>query len=110
MVGSPMLEASSQSCENFYKISNGRCAALKALLRVASLRKKAMSHKYQPGQLVRLSRGAYLKTGASTGDLYEVTRLMPADQSGEGSYRIKSTGAGERAVCELEITAHFPQD
>jgi hypothetical protein len=69
-----------------------------------------MSHKYQPGQLVRLSRGAYLKTGASTGDLYEVTRLMPADQSGEVSYRIKSTGAGERAVCEAEITAQFPQD
>jgi len=69
-----------------------------------------MSHKYRPGQLVRLSRVAYLKAGASAGDLYEVTRLMPADQSGEVSYRIKSTGAGERAVCEAETTAHFPQD
>ena len=74
----------------------------------ARLRKRAMSHKYHPGQLVRLSRVAYLKLGASAGALYEVTRLMPADQSGEVSYRIKSTGAGERAVCEAEITAYLP--
>jgi hypothetical protein len=69
-----------------------------------------MSHKYQPGQLVRLARVGYLKPGASAGDLYEVMRLMPADQSGELSYRVKSTCAGERAVCEGEITAHFPLD
>jgi hypothetical protein len=41
---------------------------------------------------------------ASPSDVYEVTRLMPADQSGEVSYRIKSSG-GERAVRESEITA-----
>jgi hypothetical protein len=76
----------------------------------ASLRKESMSHKYQPGQLVRLSRAVYLKPSPSAGDLYEVTRLMPADQSGEVSYRIKSAGAGERAVCEADITAHFPQE
>lgn len=69
-----------------------------------------MSHKYQPGQLVLLSRCAYLKPGASAVDLYEVTRLMPADERGEVLYRIRSTGAGERAVYEAEITAHLPQD
>jgi hypothetical protein len=30
---------------------------------------------------------------------------MPADQTGEFSYRIKSSGSGERAVRESEITA-----
>lgn len=69
-----------------------------------------MSHKYQPGQLVRLSRLGYFKPGASAGDPYEVMRLMPADQSGEVAYRIKSTSAGERAVGEAEITPYFPQD
>jgi hypothetical protein len=34
-----------------------------------------------------------------------VTRLMPADQTGEVSYRIKSSGFGERAVRESEIAA-----
>jgi hypothetical protein len=69
-----------------------------------------MSHKYQPGQLVRLSRVGYLKPGASAGDLYKIMRLMPADQSGEAAYRIKSTSAGERAVGEAEVTAYFPED
>jgi hypothetical protein len=66
-----------------------------------------MSHKYRPGQLVRLSRLGYLKPGASAGDLYEVMRLMPADQSGEVSYRIRSTGAGERAVWKPKLRLTF---
>jgi hypothetical protein len=37
--------------------------------------------------------------------VYEVTRLMPADQTGEVSYRIKSSDSGERAVRESEIAA-----
>jgi hypothetical protein len=43
-------------------------------------------------------------TRASASGVYEVTRLMPADQTGEVSYRIKSSG-GERAVRESEIAA-----
>jgi hypothetical protein len=38
-----------------------------------------------------------------SGSTYEVVRLMPADQTGEPAYRIKS-GAVERAVREGEIT------
>jgi hypothetical protein len=38
----------------------------------------------------------------SAANIYEVVRLMPADQTGEVSYRIKS-GATERAVRESEI-------
>ncbi len=64
-----------------------------------------MSHKYQVRQLVRLIRPGFSDNRASAGGVYEVTRLMPADQTGEFSYRIKSSGAGERAVRESEITA-----
>ena len=64
-----------------------------------------MPHKYQVRQLVRLSRPSFSDSRASTGGFYEVTRLMPADQTGEFSYRIKSSAGGERAVREDEITA-----
>ena len=63
-----------------------------------------MSHKYHLRQLVCLARFGFLDTRASASGLYEVTRLMPADQTGEVSYRIKSSG-GERAVRESEIAA-----
>ncbi len=62
-----------------------------------------MSHKYQVRQLVRLARPGFSDDRASSGGVYEVTRLMPADQTGEVSYRIKSATAGERAVRESEI-------
>ena len=64
-----------------------------------------MSHKYHLRQMVRLARFGFSDTRANSSGLYEVTRLMPADQTGEVSYRIKSSGAGERAVRESEITA-----
>ena len=64
-----------------------------------------MSHKYRVSQLVRLVRPGFSDHRSSSGEIYEVTRLMPADQTGEVSYRIKSSGAGERAVRESEITA-----
>ena len=63
-----------------------------------------MSHKYQLRQLVRL-RSTFPQNRAGTGGVFEITRLMPADQTGEFSYRIKSSTAGERAVRESEITA-----
>ena len=63
-----------------------------------------MSHKYHLRQLVRLARFGLSDTRASASGVYEVTRLMPADQTGEVSYRIKSSG-GERAVRESEIAA-----
>ena len=64
-----------------------------------------MSHKYQIRQLVRLVRPGFSDSRVASGDIYEVTRLMPADQTGEVSYRIKSSGFGERAVRESEIAA-----
>jgi hypothetical protein len=61
-----------------------------------------MSHKFEVRQRVRLSRAAFVK-GLSNGDgVYEVVRLLPADQTGEPSYRIKSS-EGERAVLEHHI-------
>ena len=63
-----------------------------------------MSHKYHLHQLVRLARPGFSDSRASSSGVYEVTRLMPADQTGEVSYRIKSSG-GERAVRESEIAA-----
>ena len=68
-----------------------------------------MSHKYHLRQLVRLARPGFFDNRASSDGLYEVTRLMPADQTGEYSYRIKSSGAGERAVRESEITARVSE-
>jgi len=65
-----------------------------------------MSQNYQPGQLVRLARVGFSKFDASANDLYEVMRLMPADQTGEVTYRIKSVIAGERAVRKAEIRAY----
>ncbi len=64
-----------------------------------------MSHKYHVRQLVRLMRPGFSDNRASTSGVYEVTRLMPADQTGEFSYRIKSATSGERAVRESEIAA-----
>jgi hypothetical protein len=70
------------------------------------VRKETMSQNYQPGQLVRLARTGFSKRDASANDLYEVLRLMPADQTGEVTYRIKSLNAGERAVRSGEVTAY----
>jgi hypothetical protein len=64
-----------------------------------------MSHKYQVHQLVRITHPRISDKRASASGIYEVTRLMPADQTGEVSYRIKSSGFGERAVRESEIAA-----
>ena len=63
-----------------------------------------MSHKYQLRQMVRLARPGFSHDRTSSSGFYEITRLMPADQTGEVSYRIKSSG-GERAVRESEIAA-----
>ena len=64
-----------------------------------------MTHKFHLRQLVRLSRPSLYDSRAGASSVYEVTRLMPADQTGELSYRIKSSAGGERAVREGEITA-----
>ena len=64
-----------------------------------------MSHKYKVHQLVSITHPNFLDKRINSGGIYEVTRLMPADQTGEVSYRIKSSGFGERAVRESEITA-----
>ena len=63
-----------------------------------------MSHLYQTRQFVRLTSPGFSNSRASSSGIYEITRLMPADQTGEVSYRIKSSG-GERAVRESEILA-----
>jgi hypothetical protein len=64
-----------------------------------------MSHKYRVNQVVRMTHPNFSDKRASSSGLYEVTRLMPADRTGEVSYRIKSSGFGERAVRESDITA-----
>ncbi len=61
-----------------------------------------MSHKFKVRQMVRLAQPGFSDTRMNGGNVYEVVRLMPADQTGEVSYRIKS-GMIERAVREGEI-------
>ena len=64
-----------------------------------------MSHKSQVRKLFQLVRPGFSDNRAGSSHVYEVIRLIPAYQTGEVSYRIKSSGAGERAVSESEITA-----
>ena len=52
--------------------------------------------------MVRLNRSGISDPRTSTASIYEVVRLMPSDQTGELSYRIKS-GSIEQAVRESEI-------
>jgi hypothetical protein len=54
--------------------------------------------------MVRLIRAPISDSRANGSGIYEVTRLMPADETSEVSYRIRS-GATERAVRESEIRA-----
>ena len=64
-----------------------------------------MSHKDQIHQLARIIHSRISDNRASASGIYEVSRLMPADQTGEVSYRIRSSGFGERAVREVEVAA-----
>lgn len=61
-----------------------------------------MSYKFKVKQIVRLKQPGISSNRTPSADVYEVVRLMPADQTGELSYRIKS-GMTERAVRESEI-------
>lgn len=61
-----------------------------------------MSHKFKVRQMVRLNQPGFSDARTSAATIYEVVRLMPPDQTGEPSYRIKS-GSVERAVRESEI-------
>ncbi|MHB2210186.1 hypothetical protein [Methylobacterium sp. CM6257] len=62
-----------------------------------------MSHKFKIGQRVcRVHLGLPGDKGA--GEVFEILRLMPEDQTGEPSYRVR-TGAGERAVRESDLVA-----
>ncbi|MBL0406584.1 hypothetical protein JKG68_21750 [Microvirga aerilata] len=63
-----------------------------------------MLHKFKIRQMVRLVRAPISDSRASGSGIYEVTRLMPADETGEVSYRIRA-GVTERAVRESEIRA-----
>ncbi len=61
-----------------------------------------MTHKFKVRQMVRLAQPGFSDTRMNVGNVYEVVRLMPADQTGEVSYRIKS-GMTEKAVREGEL-------
>lgn len=61
-----------------------------------------MAHKFKVKQMVRLKQPGFADARISSASIYEVVRQMPADQTGELSYRIKS-GTVERAVRESEI-------
>lgn len=61
-----------------------------------------MPHKYKVQQRVRMLRAALTDNRLGAGDVYEIVRLVPEDQTGEPSYRIRS-GPLERAVREGEI-------
>lgn len=67
------------------------------------------AHRYSMQQLVRLTRPSLPGWRANEATVYEITRLMPADQTGEVSYRIRESNAvgGERAVRESEITSRL---
>ncbi|HEV2557034.1 MAG TPA: hypothetical protein VGU45_00245 [Microvirga sp.] len=61
-----------------------------------------MAHRFKIRQMVRMNHPSTADARTVVGGVYEVVRLMPADQTGEVSYRIRS-GTVERAVRESEI-------
>jgi hypothetical protein len=61
-----------------------------------------MTHKYRLNQLVRIVTRPRPDRFMNSGEIYEVVRLLPADASGEVSYRVRA-GNTERAVRESEI-------
>ena len=61
-----------------------------------------MPHKFKCQQTVLLNQLGFADSRQITTTIYEVVRLMPADHTGELSYRIKA-GTIERAVRESEI-------
>jgi len=63
-----------------------------------------MSHKFKVRQRVRLTPQGFSDARSGGGGIYEIVRLMPADQTGVPAYRIKSAN-GERAVLESDIAA-----
>jgi len=63
-----------------------------------------MFHRYKIRQIVRLVRAPISDSRANGSGIYEVARLMPADETGEVSYRIRS-GVPERASRQSEIRA-----
>ncbi|MCJ2016390.1 MULTISPECIES: hypothetical protein [unclassified Methylobacterium] len=62
-----------------------------------------MSHKFKIGERVCRPRLG-LPGDQGAGEVFEVLRLMPADQTGEPSYRIRTQG-GERAIRESDLVA-----
>jgi hypothetical protein len=61
-----------------------------------------MSYKFKVKQMVRLKQPGVSGNWMNSAGVYEIIRLMPADQTGELSYRIRS-GMTERAVRESKI-------
>ena len=65
-----------------------------------------MAHKFKLHQIVRLSAQALVTRGSDDGR-YEVVRLLPADQAGIFSYRLRSSG-GERVAPAHDLTPRAP--
>ena len=61
-----------------------------------------MPHKFKIGQMVRLARPRFSDSRSNSSSVYQIVRLLPADQTGEPAYRIKSSD-GERAVLQSDI-------
>ena len=55
-----------------------------------------MSYKFKVRQLIRPKQPGFSGAQISSASVYEVLRLVPADQIGEVSYRIKSAAVGVR--------------
>ncbi|WP_114947747.1 hypothetical protein [Microvirga calopogonii] len=61
-----------------------------------------MAHKFKVRQLAGLNQPGFSDAQTTSAGVYEVVWLMPADQTGEVSYRIKACSI-ERAVRESKI-------
>ena len=61
-----------------------------------------MSHKFKVKQRVRMTRNGFSDARSNGGGIYEVVRLLPADETGVPAYRIKSAN-GERAALESDL-------
>ena len=61
-----------------------------------------MFHKFKLGQRVHLRTGSSLPSNTDSRQVYEIIRLMPANQDGELGYRIRAENT-EHAVVERQL-------
>ena len=65
-----------------------------------------MTIDYKAGDVISLTFGFFDRTGVGN---YEITRVLPASETGQRQYRVRGADGRERAIGELQIRAGVTQ-